>query len=108
MFKFFLAVGELLCPSADNVSVQPFTRGLKTLETSDAFQPGLEVGVVAFDDVSGSGAVFEMGIIKQVFLPGLYGGYDVLQHSFSLGPVMEHMHQPPGDFIFRSFKHMLD
>ena len=67
MFKFFLAVGKGFSPAADDVGVKPSTGGFKTLETPDAFQPSLEVGVVAFDNVVSSGAVLKLKIIKQVF-----------------------------------------
>lgn len=91
-FKFTFAISKLFYPSADNVSVQPSLRGFKTLETPDAFKPGLKVGVVALNNVGGVGAVFEMKVTKQVFLPRFDRCYDVLQRPVVAAAVMEYVH----------------
>src|SRR3989344_1170296 len=105
MLKFFLAVGELLCPSADDVTVQPFARGIKTLETSDAFQPGLEVGVVGLNNVGGIWAIFKTEIVKQVFLPRFGRCYDVLQRPVMATVVVKYVHKAFDNLVFRNFKY---
>ena len=92
MFKLFLAVGKGFGSPAEDVSVQPSTRGLKTLETSDALKPGLEVGVVRLNNVGGIWAIFKAEIIKQICLPCFDRGYDVLQCSVMAAVAVKYMH----------------